>query len=68
MAEEPLVKTRESCREIALRGAICFDVIFAMKEIDVNYIVAFEQFKGTFDASLYQFERFVIFFFILRGF
>ncbi len=67
IAEEPLVKTRESYREIALRGAICFDVIFALKEIDVNYIVAFEQFKGTFDASLYQFERFVVFFFILRG-
>jgi len=62
IAEEPLIKTRESYREIASRGAICYDVILAMKEIDLNYILAFEQFKSTFDASLYQFERLVLVF------
>ena len=57
IAEEPLIKTRESYREIALRGAICYDVISCLKEINPNYILSFEQFKRIFDESLYQFER-----------
>lgn len=60
VAEESLIKTRESYREIAQRGAICYDAILVMKEIDYNYILSFEQFQNAFDASLYQFERFVI--------
>ncbi len=57
LAEEPLTKTRESYREIALRGAICYDVISSLKELDHNYILSIETFKSLFDASLYQFER-----------
>lgn len=57
-AEEPLIKTRESYREIAQRGAICYDVISCLKEINTNYILSFEHFKlNMFDESLYQFER-----------
>ena len=57
-AEEPLVKTRESYREIAQRGAICYDVISCLKEINTNYILSFDHFKqNMFDESLYQFER-----------
>ncbi|CAF0814844.1 unnamed protein product, partial [Brachionus calyciflorus] len=57
LAEEPLIKTRESYREIALRGAICYDVISCLKEINSNYILSFKQFVEIFDDALYQFER-----------
>ena len=56
-AEEPLLKTRESYREIALRGAICYDVLACLKELNRNYVLAFKQFMKIFDDSLYQFER-----------
>lgn len=57
IAEEPLIKTRESYREIAVRGAICFDVITCLKEINSNYILSFKQFVEIFDDALFQFER-----------
>ncbi len=56
-AEEPLIKTRESYREIALRGAICMEVISCLKELNTNYLLSFKQFSEIFDNSLYQFER-----------
>jgi len=58
-AEEPLLKTRESYRDIALRGAICYDVLSCLKEMNCNYVLSFKQFIKIFDDSLYQFERFV---------
>jgi dynein heavy chain len=57
IAEEPLIKTRESYREIALRGAICFEVIASLKALNCNYMLSFKKFKSIFDDSLYQFER-----------
>ncbi len=60
-AEEPLLKTRESFRDIALRGAICYDVLFCLKEINCNYALSFKQFMKIFDDSLYQFERLLLF-------
>lgn len=56
-AEEPLNKTRESYREIALRAAICYDVISCLRELNPNYILSYKQFTQIFDDSLYQFER-----------
>lgn len=56
-AEEPLVKTRESYREIALRGAICYDVLSCLKDLNPNYVLSFKQFMKIFDDSLFQFER-----------
>lgn len=58
IAEEPIIKTRESYREIALRAAICYDVINCLREININYVLAYKQFLQIYDDSLYQFERF----------
>lgn len=60
MAEEPLIKTRESYREIAIRGSICYDVITSLREINPHYILLYRQFTKIFDDSLNQFERFPI--------
>jgi hypothetical protein len=57
LAEEPLIKTRESYREIAVRGAICYDVISSLRELNANYVFANNQFMAIFDEALYQFER-----------
>jgi hypothetical protein len=56
-AEESLIKTRESYREIAQRASVCYDVIASLKEINPNYILSYQQFSELFDDSLYQFER-----------
>jgi dynein heavy chain len=55
--EEPLIKTRESFREIAVRASICFDVVNTLKELNVNYALSFKQLSGLFDDLLHQFER-----------
>jgi hypothetical protein len=57
-AEESLIKTRESYREIAQRASVCYDVIASLKEINPNYILSYQQFSELFDDSLYQFERY----------
>ena len=59
-AEEPLIKTRESYREIALRGAICYEVITCLKNMNASYAYPFQQFVKLFDDALFQFERFAI--------
>ncbi len=56
--EEPLIKTRESYREIATRASICYDVINCLKELNTNYVLSFKQFEDLFEESLHQFERF----------
>ena len=56
--EEPLTKTRESYRDIALRAAICYDVVNCLKDLNVNYSLSFGQFNELFEEALHQFERF----------
>jgi dynein heavy chain, axonemal len=56
-AEEPLLKTRESYRDIAARASICYKVISSLKEINSNYVLSYDKFVELFDASLFQFER-----------
>jgi hypothetical protein len=57
IAEEPLLKTRESYRQIATRGAICYSVVECLKEINSNYVLSFNKFMHIFNECLFQFER-----------
>ena len=52
--EEPLNKTRESFREIAVRASICFDVVSTLKELNLNYSLSFKQLSGLFDELLHE--------------
>ena len=55
--EIQILRAREGYREIAQRGAVCFDTVQYLREINPLYQISFNQFLQLYDSAISHSDR-----------
>ncbi|XP_051780690.1 uncharacterized protein LOC114649411 [Erpetoichthys calabaricus] len=60
ISEKSILSIKEGFRDIALRGAVMFDIAYALRSLNSVYHVSYNQLLGVFDSSIANSERYSV--------
>ncbi|KAG2467824.1 DYH8 protein, partial [Polypterus senegalus] len=60
ISEKSILSIKEGFKDIALRGAVMFDIAYALRRLNSLYHVSYNQLLGVFDSSIANSERYSV--------